>query len=854
MENVKFNYIKGKNFKCYTEDFGLDFVDGKLIIISGRNGKGKSTNFHALCVCLYGQTPDGLTITDCLNNRSMKNMELECSFDINDDKYVVRRYYKHKKFKDNLYLYKNNEDISRKTVTDTYKLIETILVPFDVFLNTVYFNQQVSNFFTMCTDSEKKEKLYAIMGISEFDGLYDKTKNAYKSFIESNSEDIKTAEALKTSISVYNDQISVEKLKLAEEEENHNERLISIKSKIAKIVDDGRLLKKDVDEYKIYENIDSIDLQIKSYEDEKNTIRLKHNNQSTDKQWELDNVISQLTQEQRDKIHDNSIFLLQKFDIEASELKAKNNDLNVELNNLKNKRANLEKDLNQNKLDTSKAIQDEIDKCENIIKSIGVEQSELKNNLELQGKEYTLKITEARSLKSDKMDELRNSRAENYSKISTYSEYIEQIKKYMDCECPTCKRMATKESIDNSIKMIDEYNNNIISLRVICDGIDRKIHEIDEERQKVINENKVLIDELKSKFDESKKEFQKRIDDVREKSGQTQQAINSGYHIAFEDFCCECEKIDKSIEQLKQEIYKNTSVLNTIKEKYTEEFDEIKSKIEKEYSEKIDILNNQLESELNSLRNIMNKEIDIVDEKLEKFKADSLKQIEKHNTYVELNNKLNNCIALHKSEQLNLKNEELWKPDETRLNNILNNIKNAEYNIEKLNEKNEQFNRESEIIEFWKTGFSDSGIPSMLIDSSLPLMNNTVSEILDILAPGKFSISFDTQSQTKSGQIREKFSINVLNNLNGADRQNKLSGGEKRIIDVSIMQALRRLSEYIHGKSFNVLLLDEVLDSLDTENSEIFCQYLKKISDNKCVVLITHNSATNSEADISLKL
>lgn len=59
----------------------------------------------------------------------------------------------------------------------------------------------------------------------------------------------------------------------------------------------------------------------------------------------------------------------------------------------------------------------------------------------------------------------------------------------------------------------------------------------------------------------------------------------------------------------------------------------------------------------------------------------------------------------------------------------------------------------------------------------------------------------------------------------------KLSGGEKR--RVAILRAL--LSEY------DILLLDEPFTGLDEDNKQLVMEYLKEVTIDKTVILVTHN-------------
>jgi ABC-type multidrug transport system ATPase subunit len=137
----------------------------------------------------------------------------------------------------------------------------------------------------------------------------------------------------------------------------------------------------------------------------------------------------------------------------------------------------------------------------------------------------------------------------------------------------------------------------------------------------------------------------------------------------------------------------------------------------------------------------------------------------------------------------------------------------------------------------------------MLIDSTIPYLNESVNKVLDMLCPGVFTISFDTLKLNKSGEYSDKFNINIIHNIKGTNCHKKLSGGEKRLIDIACMYALRMLAEKLYEKRFHHVLYDEVLDSLDDEISSLFCNSIRLINPNDCVVLVSHNKIDDIEYD-----
>ena len=68
--------------------------------------------------------------------------------------------------------------------------------------------------------------------------------------------------------------------------------------------------------------------------------------------------------------------------------------------------------------------------------------------------------------------------------------------------------------------------------------------------------------------------------------------------------------------------------------------------------------------------------------------------------------------------------------------------------IKEMNKGVADLKKEEVVSEFWKKAWSPTGIPSMLIDESIPFMNEKVSEYLDKLTNGRYLVSFDTLAAT----------------------------------------------------------------------------------------------------------
>ena len=63
------------------------------------------------------------------------------------------------------------------------------------------------------------------------------------------------------------------------------------------------------------------------------------------------------------------------------------------------------------------------------------------------------------------------------------------------------------------------------------------------------------------------------------------------------------------------------------------------------------------------------------------------------------------------------------------------------------------------------------------------------------------------------------------------------------------MLTLMDLQSNVQGISINMVIFDEVLDSLDAENADYVCQLLKVLTEGKCIQLISHTLRDQIEYD-----
>ena len=343
--------------------------------------------------------------------------------------------------------------------------------------------------------------------------------------------------------------------------------------------------------------------------------------------------------------------------------------------------------------------------------------------------------------------------------------------------------------------------------------IDEECREhLEKEVGKLINEYQAFERKIKT-IEKSQETYDVLLGQIAERQNQQkQQFVNAKKQIQSDEA------------QEKQEIQEK---INAAIEKVNGLAEREADKIERDYSEYVEGLRGKL-NELKAKKEIVSDT------------AEKIKEIEKAITNLE-QNRIN--------VEAQLKNIEDEEYDKTQLMTFQKRQKELKKSIQEMHEQSVVLRHEETISEFWKKAWSPTGIPSMLIDESIPFMNEKVSEYLEKLTNGRYLVSFDTLAATKKGEFRDKISVNVLDTHTRANSRIQLSGGQTRIVDIATILTLGDLQSNIQDVSINILLFDEIFDSLDEENIGFVSNILSQLKVGKSIYLISHTQVDQLEAD-----
>lgn len=185
---MKFGNLVIENFMSIVK-VEVNLSDKGLVLVQGENndsdafesnGAGKSTMFsEAPTWAMYGETIRGQKGDKIVNRNAGKNTRVSLEvIDDNGDVYTIVRHRKHSKFKNNVHLFKGEENITGKSDKDTDQMIVDLLeMDYLTFTNSVMFGQGVTKMFASSTDKEQKAILEKMLQIDIFRHCQDLAKS-----------------------------------------------------------------------------------------------------------------------------------------------------------------------------------------------------------------------------------------------------------------------------------------------------------------------------------------------------------------------------------------------------------------------------------------------------------------------------------------------------------------------------------------------------------------------------------------------------------------------------------------------------------------------------------------------------
>ena len=127
--------------------------------------------------------------------------------------------------------------------------------------------------------------------------------------------------------------------------------------------------------------------------------------------------------------------------------------------------------------------------------------------------------------------------------------------------------------------------------------------------------------------------------------------------------------------------------------------------------------------------------------------------------------------------------------------------------------------------------FSTSGLVAYKIECLVKDLENLTNEYLADMSDGRFQIQFKINSS-------DKLIVIITDNARDIDIL-ALSAGERARVNVATLLAIRKLMQSLSNTRINLLILDETIESLDTDGKEKLIEVLLK-EEHLNTILVSH--------------
>ncbi len=140
-----------------------------------------------------------------------------------------------------------------------------------------------------------------------------------------------------------------------------------------------------------------------------------------------------------------------------------------------------------------------------------------------------------------------------------------------------------------------------------------------------------------------------------------------------------------------------------------------------------------------------------------------------------------------------------------------------------------------------RDAFGKQGIPSLIIEQTLPELEDRTNELLDRLTDGRMHVAVETLRDTKAGGTRETLDISITDEHGVSRPYETYSGGEAFRVNFALRIALSQLLAERSGVRVRTLFIDEGFGTQDAAGIENMVDAIDEIKDDfDKIVVITH--------------
>nr|DAP15228.1 MAG TPA: STRUCTURAL MAINTENANCE OF CHROMOSOMES PROTEIN [Caudoviricetes sp.] len=265
-----------------------------------------------------------------------------------------------------------------------------------------------------------------------------------------------------------------------------------------------------------------------------------------------------------------------------------------------------------------------------------------------------------------------------------------------------------------------------------------------------------------------------------------------------------------------------------------EEIREAIGQLNKETSD----LSSKLEKREKSLEKVK-KDILIAEEQKEEMdnlSYEKNKQQRRINNAQETIKEMQDSIDIYDKQIAELKRK---KKDNKLLNSLNERIADCGKQIDELVNRLQPIADEIDMIKFWQFNMGKNGFSTYLANKSIKIIEGITNSFLRKFGVD-ISVLINGFKILRSGEVREKIDVFVLNDGITAEQFMSKSGGERgRVTLAGILGIQHLINLSTNGRGLNLLLLDEVFPGIDAMGQEKIIKVLETLG--VTIMLITQN-------------
>jgi exonuclease SbcC len=175
------------------------------------------------------------------------------------------------------------------------------------------------------------------------------------------------------------------------------------------------------------------------------------------------------------------------------------------------------------------------------------------------------------------------------------------------------------------------------------------------------------------------------------------------------------------------------------------------------------------------------------------------------------------------------------------LNERLDQAARDEEALEEAESELQECKKNRRLYKHLRTAFGKHGIPSLIIEETLPEIEERANDILDRLTDGRMHVRLETLKEKKSGGTKETLEI-IITDEQGVPRPYEtFSGGESFRVNFALRVALAQLLAERSGVRVRTLVIDEGFGTQDEDGIERLVEAIQAIREDFAkIIVITH--------------